>query len=84
MPFEDGLATVPPQMIRKIGIVEDRAQVAPHLRAIPGDEVVVARAEQALAVVRGALTSGMPLASASNTRMVGMPCNCSTYGRRGT
>ena len=28
--------------------------------------------------LQGALTSGMPQASASNTRMVGMPGNCST------
>jgi hypothetical protein len=43
------------------------------IAAVGGDKIVGAGAEQMLASSQGADTSGMPQASASNTRIVGMP-----------
>jgi hypothetical protein len=60
--------------------LEDRAAPPPRelRRELPVAQNI------ASASSHGADTSGIPQASASNGRMVGMPGSASTYGRRGT
>ena len=52
----------------EIGIVPERNEGALHLLPVVGHEVILTRPQ----------TSGMPQASASNTRIVGMPGSRST------
>ena len=49
------------------------ARCARHLRAVARDQIVLPGRNRPSASSHGAETSGMPQASASNTRIVGMP-----------
>src|SRR5581483_1605742 len=71
------------QLVACLCILQEMMQLRRHRLTITDHNIILARAEQFFFITPSEHTSGMPQASASKTRMVGIPASPLAYCRRG-